>query len=190
MSERFAKMGAGVIDCDKLAHALYEPGEECYTSIIKRFGNDILEDESNRIDRKKLGKIVFGGKEQLQALNDIVWPALLKKSKERIKELNEKENKEIVIFEAAVLLQAGWESEAHEIWSCIIPPDVAVKRVMERNNLTEEEAKSRINSQAANSFVVEHSNVVFSSLWSYDYSQAQAEKAWNELLQRLNMSKF
>jgi phosphopantetheine adenylyltransferase / dephospho-CoA kinase len=190
MSERFLKMGAGVIDCDKLAHSLYEPGEECYTTIIKEFGNDIVEDNTNRIDRKKLGKIVFSSKEQLVALNNIVWPALLKKSKEKIKELHENENKEIVILEAAVLLQAGWETEVHEIWSCIIPPDVAIKRVMERNNLTEDEAKSRIDSQAANSFVVEHSNVVFSSLWSYEYSQSQAEKAWNELLQRLNMSKI
>jgi phosphopantetheine adenylyltransferase / dephospho-CoA kinase len=190
MSERFQNMGAGVIDCDKLAHSLYEPGEECYTSIIKRFGVEIIDYDTNRIDRKKLGKIVFSGKEQLQALNEIVWPALLKKSKEKIAELHEKENKQIVILEAAVLLQAGWESEVHEIWSCIIPPDVAIKRVMERNNLTEDEANSRINSQHANSFVVEHSNVVFSSLWSYEYSQSQAEKAWNELLERLNMSKF
>lgn len=54
MSERFKNMGAGVIDCDKLAHALYEPGEKCYNAIIKSFGEEIVGDDK-RIDRKKLG---------------------------------------------------------------------------------------------------------------------------------------
>lgn len=56
MSERFKNMGAGVIDCDKLAHALYEPGEKCYNAIIEAYGKDILGDDG-KIDRKKLGKL-------------------------------------------------------------------------------------------------------------------------------------
>jgi phosphopantetheine adenylyltransferase/dephospho-CoA kinase len=60
---------------------------------------------------------------------------------------------------------------------------------MNRNNLTEDEAKARIAAQVKNSVVVANSNVVFSSLWSFEYSQIQAEKAWSELLQRLNISK-
>lgn len=187
MTERFQKMGAGVIDCDKLAHSLYEPGEECYQAMIDEFGSDI-KDEGGRIDRKKLGGIVFADKDRLLQLNGIVWPNLLKKSKLRVQELYEKEGKEIVILEAAVLLQAGWESECHEIWSCIIPSEVATQRIIERNNLSEEEAKARIASQMKNAVVVDHSNVVFSSLWSYEYSQIQAEKAWSELLTRLNIS--
>jgi phosphopantetheine adenylyltransferase / dephospho-CoA kinase len=187
MTERFQKMGAGVIDCDKLAHNLYEPGEECYQAIIDTFGYEVLE-SSGKIDRKKLGDVVFSKKERLEQLNAIVWPNLLKKAKERIRELYEKDGKQIVILEAAVLLQAGWEMECHEIWSCIIPKDVAVERIMERNNLTEGEARARIAAQAKNSFVVANSNVVFSSLWSYEYSQVQAERAWNELLHRLKIS--
>lgn len=132
-----------------------------------------------------LGAIVFSNKDQLQILNNIVWPHLLEKSKERIKQLYEEEGKEIVILEAAVLIQAGWDNECHEVWSCIIPPEVAVQRIMERNNLSEIDAKARIAAQLDNSIVVSHSNVVFSSLWSYEYSQQQAEKAWNELLVRL-----
>lgn len=187
MTERFQKMGAGVIDCDKLAHSLYEPGEECYQAMIDEFGADIV-DDCGRIDRKKLGGIVFADKDRLLQLNGIVWPNLLKKSKLRVKELHEKEGKQIVILEAAVLLQAGWEAECHEIWSCIIPSEVATQRIIERNNLSEDEAKARIASQMKNAVVVENSNVVFSSLWSYEYSQVQAEKAWSELLVRLNIS--
>lgn len=133
---------------------------------------------------------MFSSKDQLQALNNIVWPNLLQKAKEIIRKLYEEEKRQIVILEAAILIQAGWERECHEIWSCIIPPEVAVQRIMERNNLSEADAKARIAAQVENSVVVSHSNVVFSSLWSYEYSQMQAEKAWNELLKRLEMAKI
>jgi phosphopantetheine adenylyltransferase/dephospho-CoA kinase len=133
---------------------------------------------------------VFANKDQLQTLNNIVWPNLLEKAKEKIKQLYEEEKRQIVILEAAILIQAGWEQECHEIWSCIIPSEVAVQRIIERNNLSEADAKARINAQVKNSVVVSHSNVVFSSLWSYEYSQMQAEKAWNALLKRLGTSKI
>lgn len=69
---------------------------------------------------------------------------------------------------------------------CTIFVFQAIKRLMVRNSLTEEEAKARINSQMDNETIVKNSHVVFSSLWSYDYSQFQAEKAYNNLLDLLN----
>lgn len=186
MSERFEKMGASIIDCDKLAHSIYEPGEECFYTIVNTFGSDLL-DENGRIDRKKLGAIVFTDNKKLQELNQIVWPSLLKKAKVIISQKFNEEKRQIIILEAAVLIQAGWENECHEIWSMIIPPEVAVQRLMERNKLTEDEAKARVASQLDNSVVVQHSNVVFSSLWSYEYSQLQADKAWSDLLKRLDI---
>lgn len=187
MSERFMNMGAGIIDCDKLAHSIYEPGEKCYYSIIEKFGKEVVDDQG-KIDRKKLGGVVFADSEKLQVLNGIVWPNLLLKAKEKIHQLHQEDKKQIVILEAAVLLQAKWERECHEIWSMIIPPEIAVQRIMERNNLTEDEAKARIASQLENSEVVANSNVVFSSMWSYEYSQSQADKAWSELLKRLDIT--
>lgn len=188
MTERFQKMGAGIIDCDKLAHSLYDPGEKCYQAIIDEFGFGIV-DKDGSINRKNLGSIVFSDPEKLQALNKIVWPNLLEKANGKIQHIYEHDKREIIILEAAILLQAGWETECHEIWACIIPPDIAVQRIIERNNLTEDEAKARIASQMSNDIIVAHSNVVFSSLWSYEYSQLQAEKAWKELLLRLRNSK-
>lgn len=82
MTERFQKMGAGTIDCDKLAHQLYEPGEKCYDQIVNAFGPDVINVEK-RIDRKVLGQAVFSDKEKLKQLNSIIWPHLLVKAKER-----------------------------------------------------------------------------------------------------------
>lgn len=201
MSERFRKLGAAIIDCDKLAHQIYEPGTECFEQIKNNFGSDVI-DSNGKIDRKVLGGIVFGNPEKMNLLNSLVWPALLKTTKNHIQKLADNKDAKIIFMEAAILLRAGWQKECHEVWSCIIPEEEvslceflkifslilyfqAIKRVMERNSLTEVEAKARINSQIDNETIVKNSHVVFSSLWSYAYSQLQAEKAFSNLLETL-----
>lgn len=125
MSKYFEEFGATVINCDRLAHKLYEPGTECHQILIDHFGRDIVNKDKS-INRKALGAIVFADKAKLEELNGIVWPRLLLSVKELINEAGKAKPNAIVIIEAAVLLQANWQKEVHEIWSLIVPP----KRVM------------------------------------------------------------
>lgn len=184
MTKRLSAMGAKVIDCDKLAHELYEPGAICYEPIVQHFGPEVV-GADGRIDRRALGQLVFSAPEQLQALNGIVWPRLEDAVKMRVREACDREGFQVVVIEAAILLQAGWQRNCHEIWSMIIPREEAIKRIVERNGLSEEAAAQRIDSQMSNREIVQHSNVVFSSLWSHEYTMKQAEKAWQELQQHL-----
>ncbi|XP_055689567.1 bifunctional coenzyme A synthase [Lutzomyia longipalpis] len=185
MCERFKRFGAAVIDCDKLAHSLYEPGTECFNALKEHFGAGIVGSDG-KIDRKILGSIVFSQKEKLEELNGIVWPKLLDAVKVRIEEIRKQGQHRVVFIEAAVLLKAGWQNHVHEVWSLIIPPEEAIRRLQERNNLTEEEAKMRINSQLSNDVIVQHSNVVFSSQWSYEFTEKQAVRAWEILMKDLD----
>lgn len=184
MSKRFAKFGAKVIDCDKLAHQLYEPKAECYNAIVTCFGSKIL-NGNECIDRRQLGEIVFSNPNEMEKLNNIIWPALLRVVKEKIRESYEIEHKNVVIIEAAVLIKAGWQHECHEIWSTILSRDETIKRLMKRNNLSETEAIQRIDSQISNEEIVQVSNVVFSSQWGFGFSQQQADKAWQGLREYL-----
>ena len=181
MTERFREMGAGIVDCDKIAHSLYEPGAECYQTIIDKFGTGVLAADGT-IDRKALGKIVFTNKKRLDELNLLIWEPLLKRVKSVIHEMYEQVKKEVIFVEAAVLIQAGWVNEFHEIWSCIITPDIAVNRLVDRNKMSETEAKKRVEAQMDNKTIVHHSNLVFCTRWSYEFSQEQAEKAWAMLM--------
>ncbi|XP_030375685.1 bifunctional coenzyme A synthase [Scaptodrosophila lebanonensis] len=186
MAERLGKLGAHVIDCDKVAHDVYEPGQTCYEKIVKHFGNHILAMDG-RIDRTKLGPIVFSNTKELQTLNDIVWPELMVEVKRRLAVLSSLPTPpKVVVLEAAVLLRAGWETECHEVWSMVVPPEEAVRRIIERNGLSEEEACKRLSNQVPNSEIVAKSNVIFSSQWDYDFTQKQAERAWNMLNKELN----
>ncbi|XP_061399473.1 bifunctional coenzyme A synthase [Musca vetustissima] len=185
MAQRLHGMGALVMDCDKVAHEIYEPGQVCYKKIVEEFGTDILS-EDKRINRAKLGSIVFADAGKLEKLNNIVWPELMIEVNRRISQLRQEPDcPRVVILEAAVLLKAGWDKEVHEVWSMIIPPEEAVRRVVERNGLSEEEAKRRLASQAQNSEIVSRSHVVFSSQWDPQFTLKQAEKAWKILLDDL-----
>lgn len=190
MTQRFADMGALVMDCDKIAHEIYEPGQVCYKRVVECFGKEIL-DNNGRIDRTKLGPIVFANPSQLEKLNNIVWPELMAEVKRRIQTVTEQHNKpQVILVEAAVLLKAGWEKDVHEVWSMIVPPAEAIKRVVERNGLTEEEAKRRLASQLTNEEMVAKSHVIFSSLWDSDFTLKQAEKAWHMLMEELKHKKL
>lgn len=123
LSKRLESLGAQIIDCDKLAHQLYEPGEECYDKVIQCFGKTIVNEENGQINRRKLGELVFGHPDELNKLNEIVWPSLLKLAKSKTTERFEATNCDVVILEAAVLLKAGWQTECHEIWSTILSKD-------------------------------------------------------------------
>ncbi|VDK75973.1 unnamed protein product [Litomosoides sigmodontis] len=169
--------GCEVINCDKLAHELYKKGTVLATNIAATFGNHIV--QNGVVDRKKLGAIVFADKKKLSMLNDIVWPPL----KNKVKEIIAQSKAEFVIVDAAVLLDADWDSNGivHHVWSCIIPPIIAKERIVERDHITNEEAEERIHSQMSNLERVQRSDVVICSLWTYEETRRQLLTALSAL---------
>ncbi|XP_014814554.1 PREDICTED: bifunctional coenzyme A synthase [Calidris pugnax] len=176
-------LGAFLIDADKLGHAVYVPGGPAYERVVATFGAEIV-NEDGTINRKALGGKVFGNQEQLKSLTDIVWPEIARMVKEQIREADA-QGKAVCVLDAAVLLEAGWQDMVHEVWTAVIPEEEAVKRIMARDGLSEEAARSRLRSQMSNSQRVEQSQVVLCTLWEPDITRAQVEKAWDLLQQRL-----
>lgn len=179
ITEKLKLKGAAVINCDIIAHELYKPGLPLNSTIAEAFGHNVITD-NGEVDRKKLGSIVFSDKEQLEKLNQLVWPAVIEEAQRRIKALGEQGYK-VVVMEAAVMVRAKWYKHCHQLWAVIIPPSEAISRLQERNNLTEEEAKQRIDAQPSNKEQVDLANVVFSPFWSYEYTQMQVDSAWKNL---------
>ncbi|ULU09366.1 hypothetical protein L3Y34_014048 [Caenorhabditis briggsae] len=173
------KHGFDVIDCDKLAHTCYEKGSLLNQKIAEHFGNDIVID--GIVDRKKLGGIVFSDKSKLRELSELVWPEVRKKATE----IADQSTAKVVVIEAAALIEAGWHEALAETWTVFVPAEEAVRRVVERDSLTESQAKDRMSSQISNKQRIDASNVVLCSLWKYEETRAQVDRAVEELLQRI-----
>ncbi|CAF4355396.1 unnamed protein product [Rotaria socialis] len=169
----------------KLGHETYKVDTEVYKQIIVTFGEDIINSTDRSIDRKLLGKKVFQSSNELKKLTDIVWPAILNLARERIDCLFE-EGKRIIFLDAAILIEAKWTVAVNEIWVASIPPKEAIRRVVERDRISIEEAKRRLSAQISNQERFSYANVLFCTYWAESVTQKQVEHAWNLLLQRIN----
>lgn len=187
IAEKLKSKGAAIINCDIIAHELYKPGLPLNTTIAQSFGDHVITSDGE-VDRRKLGQIVFSDKSQLQKLNELVWPAVIEETQRRVVALG-KQGYKVVVMEAAVMVRAKWYERCHQLWAVIIPPDEAIKRLQKRNGLTEEEARQRIEAQPSNSEQVAHANIVFSPFWSYEYTQSQIDRAWQQLNEYLDNKK-
>ncbi|XP_056306323.1 bifunctional coenzyme A synthase isoform X2 [Danio aesculapii] len=183
IARRLEDLGAERIDCDLLGHEAYLPETSAYHRVIQEFGTDIL-NEDKSINRRVLGRKVFGNQERLKALTDIVWPEIARLVKKRIDQAKQ-QGKRVCVVDAAVLLEAGWTHLVHEVWVATIPEEEAVKRIVQRDGVKEEDAVRRLKSQWPNAKLIEHANVVLCTLWEPEVTQKQVLKAWSLLQQRI-----
>lgn len=141
--------GAHRIDADRLGHRAYEPGTRAHRAILDAFGPEVAGDE-HRIDRRALARRVFGRPEALERLSAIVWPEIRRLAEERIAALRASDPDGIVVLEAAVLLEAGWEDLVDEVWVLLSDPETALRRALVRDGSDETDVRRRIAAQLSN----------------------------------------
>jgi len=111
----------------------------------------------------------------------MVWPEIRRLYQTEIQQLKEDHFDGVIVLDAAILLEAGWDQDCNEVWVSIIPPSEAVQRIAERDKLTCDEATKRIGSQMSNSERVSKANLVLCSLWQPEVTALQVQKAWGNL---------
>ena len=172
-----------VIDADVLGHRTYDPGTDTFAAVVKAFGDDLVAPDGS-IDRRVLGGKVFGKPDELKRLTDIVWPGIRKLASESLSQFEAAGNS-LVVLEAAVMFEAGWEDLVDEVWVVVVEPDLAVQRLATRNGLDQAAARARIDSQLSNVERVSRANVVITNNGTLEELQAGIQGAWDELQQRL-----
>lgn len=144
-----AENGAFVMDGDVLGHRAYEPNTAAFAKIAETFGSDVVGTDG-QIDRKVLGSKVFGNPDALKQLTDILYPEIRRMFSEWIATEQADNPEALLVMDAAVLLEAGWEDLADETWVVIVDPDTAVTRAVARDGLDEAAVRKRIASQLSN----------------------------------------
>ncbi|XP_055329139.1 bifunctional coenzyme A synthase-like [Paramacrobiotus metropolitanus] len=175
------KPGVLYVDCDKLAHEAYKKGRPLHARLVAEYGTDIVDPTSGEIVRRKLGSIVFSDEAARHKLNSLVWPAVMDYCVETVR----RASPDVAVFDAALLIEAGWGKSLHEIWVTFVPEEEAMRRIMERDGIDETAAKNRLKTQMSNRDRIEQANVVFCSLWEYSVTRQQVDDAWNGLLKRI-----
>ncbi|EAD3584333.1 dephospho-CoA kinase [Listeria monocytogenes] len=145
VSNMIQQAGIPLVDADIAARKVVEPGTEGLKEIVAYFGEEILLADGT-LDRAKLGEIIFKDKEKREKLNEITHPRVkdyMLEARERFFRAGE----ELVFFDIPLLFESHLESLVDQIVVVWSTPETELKRLMERNNLTKEDALRRIESQ-------------------------------------------
>jgi dephospho-CoA kinase len=137
--------GARVIFADEIAKSVMEPSMPAYERIVEHFGTGVL-DGDRRIDGKKLGGIVFHDNQEMQILNGITHGVVAQRIKEILDGFREEQAK-LAVVEAIVPIRHGFQDAVDKVWVVIASEPVRVRRIIERNNFSREEALARIRAQ-------------------------------------------
>ena len=144
-ARHLVSLGAALIDADQVGHEAYRPHTEAWELVVEAFGEGILQ-PNGEIDRRSLGAIVFSDPEQLARLNGIMHPLMARMVQEKIEVLRN-DGKDVVVVEAALLFEAGWNSLVQEVWVTDASEEAVIRRLEQRNGMSEEEARKRLSSQ-------------------------------------------
>jgi dephospho-CoA kinase len=139
-------LGAIIISADKIARDIVYKGEKALEELVEYFGNDILTDEGE-LDRKKLGTIVFGNNEKLEVLNSITHKYIVEKIVDMAEQFRMENKSGIMVIDAPIPVEHGFIDLVDQVWVVTADIDVRIKRIIERDGITREEALNRINSQ-------------------------------------------
>jgi dephospho-CoA kinase len=184
VAARLAEHGAVVVDADRVAREVVEPGTPALARIRREFGDGVIASDGS-LDRAALGALIFSEPEKRAALNAITHPAVGIRSKELFAAAAAADPDAIVVYDVPLLVDAGRADEFDLIVVVNASTATRVSRMMELRGMTRDEAMHRINSQATNTERLAIADVVIDSNGSLEQTLEQADALWEKLSARV-----
>jgi dephospho-CoA kinase len=183
VAKMFVKNGAHLIDFDRLAHEMQEPGNPAWKEVVNHFGEEILQPDK-KIDRIKLGNIVFADKGKLIELNNIVHPFVYQEWHVRLDKIGKKEKHAIVLSDIPLLFEGNMQHLFDLTMLVLIAPKEQIRRLMTRNGVSKEEAGKRLKSQMPISEKIALADIVIDNEGSIPETEKRVGQVWQKLLQK------
>jgi dephospho-CoA kinase len=180
VSSLLRERGAVIIDADKVAREVVEPGTPGLAAVVAEFGEDVLRPDG-ALDREKVGSIVFSDRDRLAALNAIVHPLVGARMREL---MDAAPPGAIVVYDVPLLAENGL-AEMYEVVVVVdAPVEVQLDRLTSRRGMTEEDARARIAAQASREERRAVATHVIDNSGSLDDLKAQVDALWEDLARR------
>ena len=180
VSQMLAELGAVTISADKLGHEFLQPNTQTYAEILATFGKSILK-PNGEIDRSKLGKLVFADAAALKKLNQIMHPRIYNVVRQKIAEEAQKSDVQIVVIEAALLIEAGWMPLLDQLWVTTASEATIVKRLKSSRGLRGEQIMARLRTQMPQEEKVKRADAVIDTDCPIDKLRDKVSELWHNL---------
>ena len=176
-------LGAKVINAEMIGHKVCEPFSNAWKEIVELFGKEILLPDDT-IDRDKLGRIVFADSKLLSHLNAITHPRILDIVRKSISGFCD-DPKNIIVVEAALLIEANWVSLVDEVWVTIATKERVIKRMTSQQRFDKETIEARMKSQISEHDRLTVANVVIDNNGDIEQLTKQINTLWIERLHKI-----
>ncbi|MFI9105132.1 dephospho-CoA kinase [Streptomyces fildesensis] len=181
VSRLLASYGAVVVDADKIAREVVEPGSPGLAAVVAEFGTEVLTPDG-ALDRPRLGSIVFADPARLQALNAIVHPLVGRRSAE----LEGAAGPDDIVIHDVPLLTENALAELYDLVVVVdASPDTQLDRLVRLRGMDEGEARSRMASQATREQRLAIADVVLDNDGPLEALEPQVKRVWQQLRDRL-----
>jgi len=188
----FVALGARLVQADRIAHGLMQPGEAVYNEVVRHFGREILNPDGS-INRAKLAEAAFGpasedaGKRasRIDELNRIVHPVVIRSQDEWMHAIGMQDPHAVAIVEAALLLEAGAAKRFDRLIVVTCTEDQRISRFAARQKMDMESARKevvrRMAAQLPDEEKIKAADYVIDNSGSLDHTREQVRKIWEKL---------
>jgi dephospho-CoA kinase len=183
VAARLAEHGAVVVDADRLAREVVEPGEPALAAIVDRFGASVIQDDGN-LDRAALGSIVFADERARRDLNAITHPAVWRRALQLFADAEHRDPNAVVVYDVPLLVEAADDRPMRFDLIVVVhaPKDVRVRRLVEIRGIAPQDAVARVNAQASDDERLSVADVVIDATGSMQHTIDQADALWERLV--------
>ena len=181
VTEFLKQQGYQVIDADQVVHELQEPGGRLYQALLSTFGSAILQ-EDGRLDRPKLGAMIFGNPELL-AQSSQIQNQIIREELARRRDLLA-ETEDIFFMDLPLLFELEYDNWFDQIWLVDVTEETQLSRLMARNALSQEEAEKRIAAQLSLLEKRKRADVLIDNNGSLEQTRQQLRDALQKLERR------
>jgi dephospho-CoA kinase len=180
VSRRLAARGAVLIDADKIAREVVEPGTAGLARVVAVFGPGVLHEDGS-LNRERLGSIVFADSEKLASLNAIVHPLV----GARVAELQEQTDDDAIMVYDVPLLAENNLAPMYDVVVVVDAPDeMRLARLVELRGMNEQDARARLAVQTTRENRLKIADIVVPNEGSLEDLQARVDEVWTELSSR------
>ncbi|MDY4697270.1 dephospho-CoA kinase [Selenomonas montiformis] len=178
VSSFFRQKGAAVLDADRIARELSEPGGKLHAEYVHHFGAEVLQSDGT-LNRRRIGQIVFSDPQQKQWLDAVSHPAI---RAELLRKLEQKRNEKqrLILLDIPLLFESGWDKMADKTCLVYVDESVQLQRLMKRDGYTRREAQDRIAAQMPLEEKKKRADYLIDNNGSLMDTVQQAEELWKE----------
>jgi len=178
VAEMMRELGAEVVDADEATHAVYEPGSPGFDAVVREFGNAYV--DGGRIDRSRLGELVFRDDDARRRLNSIVHPLVRDWMAQRTAEAAER-GAEVVVQDVPLLFENGLERLFSSVVLVYVPEELQVERLVSGRGFAPERARAMIAAQMPIENKRGLAHHVINNSGTREETQAQVKAVWKQL---------